>query len=609
MASVGGSCTSLVANATTTVVMSFSDYVNEAERHLNDTNHYLPLESDPTPKFTKEINDMLHQMEENTSIAESTMRYLLSSNTRPARFYLLPKIHKPGNPGRPIISSIDTPTEKISKFVDYHLRPLVKDIPSYIKDTTHFLHKVQSLDTLPPDSLLVTLDVCSLYTNIPHDEGILACSEALATRDVQDPPTEAIVTLISYILKKNNFVFGKKHYLQIHGTAMGTCMAPSYANLFMAKLEQSLLSRPTTVKPSVWWRYIDDIFVIWNHGSEALKLFIDDLNTAHPTIKFTANWSHKHISFLDTMILNRNGSLSTDLYTKSTDTHQYLSATSCHPSHCKSSIPYSQALRIRRICSSNTDFKRHTDQLHSHLIHRGYDPSFTRKQINRAYSTNRRDALTPKPRNESSTRVPLVTTFHPNLPNLPSIITKYTPLLHVSPHLKLVFPEYPIVAYRRPRNLRDMLVSADLKPQYLLPAYGSTPCGSKRCLTCQHIQTGTTIQSTSTGCTFKLHVTANCKTSNIIYVIQCKVCNSQYVGETKNPLHIRLNGHRNDIIKNRVDKPVASHFNGPGHTPSDFTIMVLEQMKSQNPNLRKYRESYWIFQLDCLHPNGMNLDP
>ena len=89
----------------------------------------------------------------------------------------------------------------------------------------------------------------------------------------------------------------------------------------------------------------------------------------------------------------------------------------------------------------------------------------------------------------------------------------------------------------------------------------------------------------------------------------CKVCNSQYVGETKNPLHIRLNGHRNDIIKNRVDKPVASHFNGPGHTPSDFTIMVLEQMKSQNPNLRKYRESYWIFQLDCLHPNGMNLDP
>lgn len=122
--------------------------------------------------------------------------------------------------------------------MDYHLRPLVERIPSYIKDTTHFLNKLKTLTSLPTNVLLITLDVKSLYTNIPHEEGIIACTTALQTRNIEYPPTEDLVSLISYILKRNNFVFGDKHYLQIHGTAMGTRMAPCYANLFMADLEQ-----------------------------------------------------------------------------------------------------------------------------------------------------------------------------------------------------------------------------------------------------------------------------------------------------------------------------------------------------------------------------------
>ena len=132
----------------------------------------------------------------------------------------------------------------------------------------------------------------SLYTNIPHDEGITACHTALTTRSVQDPPTDDLITLISYILKKNNSVFRDKNYLQIHGTAMGTRMAPSYANIFMVQLEQSLLACPWTPKPSVCWHYIDDIFAIWSHGIKAFKVFLNDLNEAHSTIKFTAEGSY-----------------------------------------------------------------------------------------------------------------------------------------------------------------------------------------------------------------------------------------------------------------------------------------------------------------------------
>ena len=190
-------------------------------------------------------------MSDRKSITEDVWKYLSSTQTKPARFYLLPKIHKRGNPGRPIISSCDAPTERISKFVDHHLRPLVQTIPYYIKDTTDFLMKVQSLTNhLPSDTLLVTLDVSSLYTNIPHAEGITACIEALNTRETQSPPTADLAELISEILDKNAFVFGEQHYLQVHSTAMGTRMAPSYANLFMAQLEGRLLEN-ANMKPLI----------------------------------------------------------------------------------------------------------------------------------------------------------------------------------------------------------------------------------------------------------------------------------------------------------------------------------------------------------------------
>ena len=177
------------------------------------------------------LNQLLHEI----NISEDTRRYLTLKQTKPAKFYLLPKIHKPGNPGRPIVAFCGVQTKKISAFVDHHLCPLVQAIPSYIKDTSDFVLKVKSLTNLPSKILLVTPDVSSLYTNIPHQGEIVAC----ITRGTLSPPTMDLAELISAILKKNAFVFEVQHYLQVHGTAMGTRMAPSYANLSMARLKLS----------------------------------------------------------------------------------------------------------------------------------------------------------------------------------------------------------------------------------------------------------------------------------------------------------------------------------------------------------------------------------
>ena len=160
-------------------------------------------------------------------------------------FYLLPKIHKGviPPPGRPILSANDCPTEKISGFVDFFLRPFVSKLPSYIKDTSDFITKLEALDPLPEESLLVTFDVHSLYTNIPIEEGLRCAARTLIrNRDrTEKPSTTELVQLLQLVLKCNNFEFNEEHYLQISGTAMGSRVAPSYANIFMGDLEENKL--------------------------------------------------------------------------------------------------------------------------------------------------------------------------------------------------------------------------------------------------------------------------------------------------------------------------------------------------------------------------------
>ena len=113
------------------------------------------------------------------------------------------------------------------------------------------------------------MDVAGLYPHIPHDEGLQAVKEALVGRDSNLDERKKlgdlkndIVDLTEIVLKNNSFVFDGKHFIQKLGTAIATRMAPSYANIFMDKLERQLTEQ-AEIKPHTWWRYIDDIFIIW----------------------------------------------------------------------------------------------------------------------------------------------------------------------------------------------------------------------------------------------------------------------------------------------------------------------------------------------------------
>lgn len=88
-------------------------------------------------------------------------------------FYALPKLHKKvyPPPGRPIVSGIRGPTERIGTFVDDALRPHVTSLPSYLRDTLQLLQNLDDL-SVPPETILVTLDIEALYSSIPHRKGL-----------------------------------------------------------------------------------------------------------------------------------------------------------------------------------------------------------------------------------------------------------------------------------------------------------------------------------------------------------------------------------------------------------------------------------------------------
>ena len=122
------------------------------------------------------------------------------------------------------MAGIGSPTEKISQFVDHFLNPISMKVRSYLRDTNDFLHHINQIGTVEEGTLLVTMDVTSLYTNIPNDEGIRASMRALEKFRPGNvkPRNLSIIQLLEMVLKKNNFQFNRINYLLIGGTAMGT---------------------------------------------------------------------------------------------------------------------------------------------------------------------------------------------------------------------------------------------------------------------------------------------------------------------------------------------------------------------------------------------------
>ena len=233
-----------------------------------------------------------------------------------------------------------------------------------------FLYRLHALCPLSVESILCTIDVAALCPRMPHDDGLANLRNALLVNSIPTITIKGICDMTEIVLRRNVFEFNKKYFIQTSGTAIATKLAPGYASLFLSIFERDMLDQ-YPIKPSSWLRYVDDIFVVWNESEDKFKDFLAHINAVNPAIQFTHAYSFKSLNFLDVLVaLTNGGTISTDSYTKPTDTHQYIHMNSCHPNHVQKAIAFSQATRILRICSDPATAQSRCNELMEYLVRR-----------------------------------------------------------------------------------------------------------------------------------------------------------------------------------------------------------------------------------------------
>ena len=222
------------------------------------------------------------------------------------------------------------------------------------------------------------------------------------------PPIYILNTLLSFVLNYNCFNFGDLFFLQVHGIAMGTKLAPNYANLFMSDIETKHVFS-YALQPSYYRRYIDDIFLIWDHSSEELDGFIDHLNSIHPTIKFTKSISDTVITYLDLDIYKKDNILHTRTHFKSTKTFSYLHGQSNHPSSTFKGVTKGENIRILRNTSEEEIYKNTMEFINKQFKIRKYPDDFTTTPI---VPFSQRQSFLYSTRSKSSHSGPTFITTH-----------------------------------------------------------------------------------------------------------------------------------------------------------------------------------------------------
>ena len=585
------------------VIQDRSGYLLEAYRQLENKKHYLPLEKPIQSETQEKVREILDNLHTRKYITFKQLTYLYGDDPpRRRKFYLLPKIHKDPSswtvphripPGRPIVSDCGSESYQVAEYLDSFLNPLSQKHPSYVKDTYTFVNLLKQVK-LTPGSFIFSVDVDALYTQINTHLGLQAVRNIFDQYPDPSRPDEELLKLLELGLTCNDFEFNSKFYLQVHGTAMGKKWAGAYANIYLAEWERTVFPKCPKL-PTVYLRYLDDIFGVWPHSKTDFADFMVILNNHHEAISLKSDLQPESVNFLDTEVFIREKDgvlgLGTRVYFKPTDTHALLHKSSYHPRHTYKGIIKSQLIRFRRICEAEADVQSATRTLFQALKPTGYSRTFLRginKEVKESFARGFAPAIR-EDRNQNL--IPLITTFTPSSVSLNSSIKTNFGRLQESVEQLQDFRV--IAAFRKNKNLKDVLVQASL------PAHRP-----KRDPLAPYFKTLRYITNPHTNLSSPVWGDFSLDSKNLIYGIQCKVCLMWYIGQTKNPLKQRLKQHLYCIRHPHRNRILYDHFQAHGH--ENLQISGLE--KGTNWSLRKrlWKERMWIKKLNCLFPSGLN---
>ena len=222
------------------VVLEKEDYIRKSEDLLKK-NTYRELTADPTNKYKNKLISLFKTTKSQGGINNTTYRRLYPTGAVSPKYYGLPKIHKPGVPLRPIISSRGSATYETAKELANIIKPLVGRSPHHVMNNKDFLENIKDIK-LQPDECMISFDVSALFTSIPIDPAIDTIRKQLEEdQDLKERTSmtvDHIISLLEFCLKNTYFSFQGRYYEQTEGAAMGSPISPLVATIYMEEFEK-----------------------------------------------------------------------------------------------------------------------------------------------------------------------------------------------------------------------------------------------------------------------------------------------------------------------------------------------------------------------------------
>jgi hypothetical protein len=382
-----------------------------------------------------------------------------------------------------------------------------------------------------------SLDVDSLFTNIPLKETVKICSNLLfRDNSIIDGLSKAEFEQLLTIATTESFIlFNGCYYRQIDGVAMGSPLGPTLANIFLSYHEQQWLDNcPTAFRPVYYKRYVDDIFVLLP-SSDCLNSFKEYLNKQHPNMHFTSEEEENNeLPFLDIFVKRTQTSFFTSVYRKPTFSGVYTHYSSFIPGVYKESLVSTLLYRGHRICASWEAFHKETANVRQLMIKNGYPEKILDKIITSFFN----GICAGKSTSTDEKTPPLMVV----LPYL----GKHTN--HLEKKLKNVFrkavPDLQVrFVFRAATRLSNIFRFKDRIPKYL--------------------------------------------SSGVIYKYTCRGCNSTYIGETIRHAKRRYEEHmgRSALTGKSLGKPpqtaISDHARTCGTYPDEDDFVIIGREASE----------------------------
>jgi hypothetical protein len=377
------------------VLIPTHEYMNKISDILSDDSKFQRITRNPVEDLKRKVNKTITAINAKKGSVHFNK---LQGDYGLGYAYGNVKTHKPGNPLRPIISQIPTPTYHLAKKLNELLTPYTPSKFS-LQSSADFLELIKSTQ---PDGIIASLDVESLFTNVPVDTTIGMILDRVY-RDESTPkldiPEPHLKSLLEACTKEAPFISPQGDmYLQIDGVAMGSPLGVLFANFYMGTIEDRVFS--SRQKPTVYCRYVDDIFVIVKDSDELidLKRHLE----RESVLRFThENSENNSLPFLDVLITKTGTSLSTNVYTKPTNIGLCLNGRSECPQRYKASVLNAYIRRALTHCSEWSNVSREFERVTQVLVNNGYSNAeinaAIRRHLDRWYNSEPRTETTTPP--------------------------------------------------------------------------------------------------------------------------------------------------------------------------------------------------------------------